>query len=313
MEFNNILVSGGAGFIGSNLVNNLLKHYDVNVIIVDNLSTGNLHNISDKDRVVIHVIDISRYDELYSSLQNHDIDIIFHLAAITSLEESMENPYKAFHTNVVGTLNLLELGRRLDIKGFIYSSSVAVYGEPTYLPIDENHPLNPINFYGYTKLKGEELIREYSSLYGLRYVILRYFNVYGPRMRGGQYSGVIHKFIINLLNNKRPIIYGDGNQTRDFIYVDDIVSANIKSSMKLVNDVFNIGTGVETKIIDLLKYIADLVDVKDVEPIYQPKRKGDIYRSVSDSSKAYKILGWRAETKLIDGLRETLKWYKGIQ
>ena len=310
MNYQTVVVTGGAGFIGSNLVDELLRYKDINIIIVDNLSTGNLQNLPDRGKLSRYILDISKFDELYSSLKNHDIDVIFHLAAVTSLEESMEDPRKTFYTNVVGTINLLEVARRLDVEGFIYSSSVAVYGEPKYLPINEEHPLDPINFYGYTKLKGEELVREYSSMYGLKYVILRYFNVYGPRMRSGQYSGVIHKFITSLLKGVTPIIYGDGSQTRDFIHVSDVVRANIISSLRLVNDVFNIGTGVETRIIDLLDYIARLMGKDKIRPVYHPRRVGDIYRSLSDSKKAFKILGWKAEKNLIDGLRETIQWYK---
>jgi UDP-glucose 4-epimerase len=307
--FNGILVTGGAGFIGSNLVDKLSEINVSKIIIIDDLSSGSIDNIPSLDNISLVKTDISNYRYLLSSLVNEEIDIIFHLAAVTSLEESINDPLRTFNTNVVGTLNLLELMRKKDILGIIYSSSVAVYGEPEHLPIDEDHPLKPINFYGFTKLKGEELIREYSSLYGFKYVILRYFNVYGPKMKGGQYAGVIYKFVSNLLKNDKPVIYGDGLQTRDFIYVDDVVDANIKASSTLDNEVYNIGTGIETRIIDLLNIISGILDKNDVEQAYLPRRPGDIYRSQAEISKAGERLGWGPKITLEDGLNKYIKWY----
>jgi len=310
-EMNNVLVTGGAGFIGSNLVRTLINMNVSRIIVIDDLSNGSIENIPSSDKVSFYQLNISDYKQLSSRIRD-EIDLIFHLAAVTSLEESINNPFKTFNTNVVGTLNLLETMRKRDVSGIIYSSSVAVYGEPKYLPIDETHPLDPINFYGYTKLKGEELIREFSDLYGLRYVILRYFNVYGPRMKGGQYAGVIYKFVSSLLRNDNPVIYGDGLQTRDFIYVEDVIDANIRASKRLDNEVYNIGTGVETRIIDLLNIISDILGRKNITPRYMPRRPGDIYRSQANASKALEKLGWRARIRLENGLEKYIKWYNGL-
>ena len=309
-----IVITGGAGFIGSHTVNKLIKNnlFD-RIIVLDNLYSGSASNINNLDRVDFYKVDISSYEDIYKIIQHEskigDIYGIIHLAAIISVDEVYKNPLHAFETNVLGTLNLLEVSKEFNIPKFIYASSVAVYGEPIKIPISEDHPLKPKNLYGLTKLQSEELIRFYGDEYGLETVILRYFNVYGPKMRGGAYAGVIYKFINALLSDNKPIIYGDGLQTRDFIYIDDVVSANSMALKNGISGIFNIGSGIEISIISLLRKISDILGIKDLKPIRKPPRRGDVRRSKADISKAYKVFRWKPNISLEEGLKRTVKWF----
>ena len=309
-----IIVSGVAGFIGSATLEILLKNYS-NVVGIDNLYSGDLDNIKDLTRSGRFFFidgDISDFGilraKVVSPLRGVNVRGIVHLAAIVSVEEAYNNPRLAFRVNVIGTQNMLELARLLDVERFVFASSAAVYGKPRYLPIDEKHPINPANLYGLSKLVGEQLVLRYGKDYGVRPIILRYFNVYGPRMRPSQYSGVIYKFIKSLLNQERPVIYGDGRQTRDFVYVYDVAHANLKGLESDYVGVLNIGTGVETSINRLYQLIAEIIGVK-VEPLRQPPRYGDVRRSMADISKAGEVLGWYPSTPLEQGIRKTISYY----
>jgi len=302
----NVLVTGGAGFIGSWTVELLVKkgYY---VVVLDNFLTGSVENIAHLiSRVKIVRGDIRNYVLLDEIVKHYSIDSIIHLAALVSIEEATEKPAEAIYINVNGTHNVLEVARKYDLERIVYASSAAVYGDPKYLPIDEDHPLNPKNVYGATKLGGEALVNAYHENYGLSTISLRYFNVYGPRMEPGPYAGVILKFIERIKQGKPPIIYGDGTQTRDFIYVEDVARANLAALETKSTGPYNIGTGIETSINQLAKTIAELMGRPDLKPIYTQPRPGDIKHSVAKIEKAKKELGWIPSIELISGLRKTI-------
>jgi len=304
-----ILVTGGAGFIGSWTVEKLVsKNY--NVVVIDNLESGSINNIEHLlDKIVFIRGDIRDKNLLLETCRKHGVVKIVHLAALVSVEKVSENPIKGVETNIVGTLNVLETARLLDIEKIVYASSAAVYGEPVKIPIDEDHPLNPKNVYGATKLGGEALVNSYRENYGLKTISLRYFNVYGPRMQYSDYAGVIIKFIINALMGKPLTIYGTGEQTRDFVYVEDVADANIQALESKITGVFNIGTGIETSINTLAKKIIELTNSKS-KIIHTQPRPGDIMRSVANIDRAKKILGWNPRKQLTQGLLKTIKYYK---
>ncbi|CAB3287172.1 Putative UDP-glucose 4-epimerase [Methanocaldococcus lauensis] len=298
-----ILVTGGAGFIGSHIVDELIKkNYDV--IILDNLTTGNKDNINPKAEFVNADI---RNKDLDEKINFKDLELVIHQSAQINVRTSIENPIYDADTNILGTLNLLELMRKYDINKIIYASSVGIYGEPNYLPVDENHPINPLSPYGLSKYCGEEYIKLYNRLYGLKYCILRYSNVYGERQDPKGDAGVISIFIDRMLKNQSPIIFGDGNQTRDFVYVKDVVKANLMA-FNWKNEIVNIGTGKETSINELYNIIKNEMGFKG-NPIYDKPREGEIYRIYLNIEKA-KSLGWKSETDLREGIKRVINWMK---
>ena len=309
----NVVVTGAAGFIGSHTAEKLaMQGYEI--IAVDNLSSGNPKNLAaiPPNRVTLVKADISNWRQLWEktiqATRPGDVTGIIHLAAVINIVEVMKNPQHALDVNVKGTLNILELARRLDAQRVVLASSVAVYGEPQYLPIDEKHPLRPTNLYGETKLLAEHLLWHYQHTYGLKPIALRYFNVYGPRMRPGPYAGVVHKFITTLLDGDTPIIYGDGNQTRDFIYVEDVAEANLKALESSYTGPVNIGTGIETSINSLYQMICSTIGYCP-KPRYMPPRPGDVQRSQAAIELAMEKLGWKPQTSLQKGLQKTIQHY----
>ncbi len=315
--FDAVVVTGGAGFIGSATCELLLSSGVADyVLAIDNLLTGSLSNVKSLmsrfgnrfELVITDVRDLRGLREVTKVVKGSSVGII-HLAAMINIEEVRERPYEAIDINMGGTANALELARYLDANRFVLASSVAVYGEPKYLPIREEHPTNPKNLYGLTKLFSEYLLWRYYEDYGIKPVALRYFNVYGPRMRPGPYAGVIYKFITTLLKGEQPVIYGDGEQTRDFIYVYDVAEANIKALQSNYVGPLNIGSGEEVSINDLYRLIIKLLGVK-VIPKYGPMRPGDVRRSRACIKKAQEVLSWRPKTDLIHGLRQTINYYK---
>ena len=310
-----LVVSGGAGFIGSNTVKLSLTTglFDA-IFVLDNLYSGLLENLPSTDRVKAIVIDVAEgLERVEKLLKGYGQVWILHLAAIVSVDEAYRDPINTIRVNVMGTANLLELARRVDAQKFVYASSVAVYGEPEYLPIDEEHPLKPANLYGATKLMGEQLVRQYGEAYGLDYVNLRYFNVYGPNMRAGPYAGVVYKFITGILKKGEITIYGDGSQTRDFIYVEDVAHANLKALTATATGTYNIGTGIETSVKRLAQEVINAIHVvtgkrPHVKVQYAPPRKGDVKRSQADNSKARDRLNWTPKTSLGSGLVKTVGW-----
>lgn len=296
MEGERILVTGGTGFIGSHLVDALEKNNSV--FVLDDLSSGSF--LPKKSKFI-------KADVLEIEKLNLEVDYIFHLAAVVDIQETLKNPFVCEKVNVGGTLKVLEFARKRDVGHIIFSSSAAVYGD-VGKKIKENEEKNPISVYGLSKLCCEEYIKLYHRLYGIKTVILRYFNVYGPRQNPhSKYAAVIPNFITRLFKNQKPIIYGDGNQTRDFIFVNDVVRANIHFANNRF-EIFNIASGIPTTINKLSSIISSLLN-KNIEPVFAPPKEGDIKHSVADVSKSKKC-GFVAETKLEDGLRKTIEWFR---
>lgn len=301
-----VLVTGGAGFIGSHLVEKLLEvGYDV--VVLDDLSSGKIKNLDLKNpKVSFFKGDVCDRKIVKKVLK--DVDVVFHLAALVDVPFSVKHPTIVNHVNVCGSLNVLEESVKKHVKKFIFASSCAVYGEPQYVPIDEEHPTNPLSPYAVSKLTVERYCRIFNQLYGLETVSLRLFNVYGPRQGGRAYSGVITKMIERLKRGKPPIIFGDGTQTRDFIYVLDVVEAFHKAmkAKQCVGEI-NIGTGKETSIIELAKILAEKFGLKNFKVIYAKPRTGDIKRSCANIEKASRMLGYQPKYTLWEGLDVLLR------
>jgi UDP-glucose 4-epimerase len=303
----NILVTGGAGFIGSNLVDRLITEGH-KVAVIDNLSTGKKENINSKAKFYNMDICDKAIREIF---KNEKIDVVYHNAAQISVQKSINDPIFDGEVNILGTINVLEACKEANVKKIIYSSTAAVYGEPKYLGIDENHPINPISFYGISKYTPEQYIKMYNKLYGIDYTILRYSNVYGIRQDPKGEGGVVAIFMDKLFKGESPIIFGDGTATRDFIYVEDIVEANIKALHKGSKEVFNIGTGKATSICDLFYLMKEIMN-SDVEVEYSEERNGDIKHSYFCINKVKDKLGWIPKYTLEEGLCKTIKYYRAL-
>jgi len=299
------LVTGGAGFIGSHLVE-LLEEKGIDVVVLDDLSTGRRENLKGtKAKLIVGTITSK---EIVNDLMR-GIDWVFHLAALVSVPESIENPEKTVDVNIKGTLNLLESSVTYKIKKFIFFSSAAVYGEPEKTPVSEDFPTLPKSPYAISKLCGENFCEYFRHQFGLNTVILRLFNAYGPRQSlHSAYAAAIPAFITSVVNEKPITIFGTGYQTRDFIYVKDVSNAALFVAMKEDSKgIYNIGTGQAVSIIELSKLIMSLMK-KEVGKSFLPPRPGDILHSTADISKITK-LGFKPTTKLADGLQETIKYF----
>lgn len=297
------LVTGGAGFIGSHLVEALLARGD-RVRVLDNLSSGYVDNLAGViDRVEFVEGDIREGGVVQEATAG--VDFVFHLAAIVSVPKSMAEPVETEHVNVVGTLNVLQAARKAGVQGVVLSSSCAVYGDEPALPKTEAMPPRPKSPYAVSKLAAEDYSQIYYETYGLKTVVLRYFNAFGPRQDpSSPYSGVISIFMDKLSQGLAPTIFGDGQQTRDFVYVGDVVRANLIAAEveQAAGQVFNIATGQPVTINRLFECLGDLLD-GEFEPTYGPPRPGDIVYSYGDASRAQRVLGWQPEVSLEEGLR----------
>ncbi len=302
-----VAVTGGAGFIGSHIVDLLIeKNYDV--VVIDDLSTGKRENINDSAKFYeTNICD----PYLREILGKEGPDYVIHQAAQVSVRDSLSDPRFDAHTNILGSLSLLESCRDLCIEKIIYASSGgAIYGEPQYLPVDEKHPVMPLSPYGVSKYTVENYLYTYEKNFDLDYVSLRYSNVYGPRQDPFGEAGVIAIFINRFLNNQNPIINGDGGQTRDFVFVEDIAKANLLALEKDTDSrVFNIGMGIETSVGELYNRLKKILDSK-LFPIYGDPIRGEVRKICLDSSLARKELGWTPENTLNDGLEKTIEWFK---
>jgi nucleoside-diphosphate-sugar epimerase len=307
-------VSGGAGFIGSHLVDRLLNE-GFEVRVIDNLDTGRLENVAHhQDREEFHFIkgDIRDFNLVKKTMK--DIDTVFHEAALASVTLSVQNPVLTNDINVAGTLNLLKASSDLHVKRFIYSSSAAVYGDTPSPQKREDMTPNPTSPYGVSKLAAENYVKLFHKVYGLETVSLRYFNVYGPRQRFDiqcAYGGTITIFTNRLLKNMPPIIYGDGEQTRDFVYIQDVVEANMLAlkSKNTAGEVFNIGTGKNTSINQIAEILKDKMNRKNLKNVHADPRPTDIRHSYADINKAKKILGYNPKFSIKEGLTEIVNWY----
>jgi len=294
----NFAVTGGTGFIGSHLVKHLVSEGH-GVTVIDNQFRGRISNLGEvREKVNFVKSDILDFDELRRNLQN--VDGIFHQAALTSVPESYEKEDEYKKVNITGTENIFEIAKEFKIK-VVYASSSSVYGNINKIPITEDFDRKPINPYGLTKLEDEYLAEQYSKL-DTKIIGLRYFNVYGL----GQtldYAGVITKFLENISTGKPPIIFGDGCQIRDFIFVKDVARSNLTAmNSSIDHGFFNIGTGIAISIKDLA-YLMIKISGKDLEPVFDKLPEGDVKSSQADITLAKKILGWENATKLEDGLR----------
>jgi len=302
------LVAGGAGFIGSNVVDALIQQ-GYQVVVVDNLSTGQLGNINPTAK--FYQADICSR-ELEKIFGNERPELVNHQAAQTVIQKSMEDPVFDANQNILGSLNLISQCLRFGVKKIVYASSGgAVYGEPKYCPIDESHPINPISYYGISKHTVEHYLYLAHLQHKLSYVVLRYSNVYGPRQNPKGEAGVVAIFTRQMLQGKRPTIFGKGDKTRDYIYVSDVVTANILAMGRDVNGVYNIGTGVETSDQEMFNLLAELTGYQS-NPHYAPVRKGEIYKICLDWFKAQKELGWQPRFLLREGLSETVSYYRSV-
>ena len=300
-----VLVTGGAGFIGSHIVDTLIES-GYEVIVVDNLSTGKKEYLN--DRAIFYNLDLHS-KQLESVFAKELPEFVIHEAAQVDVSISIHDPYFDAHANILGTIHLLELSRKYHVKKFIYSSSSAVYGETGDYSIQENSKIQPISFYGASKYTPEQYIQLYQQLYGLPYTILRYANVYGPRQTPKGEGGVISIFIQKLLKKENPIIYGDGTQTRDFVYVKDVALANLLALTKGENQIFNVGLNKKTSINELFLLLSLLIP-HSTTPIYKPFRSGDILYSRLDNQKAKELLGWQPKFDLFQGLKKTKEFYE---
>jgi UDP-glucose 4-epimerase len=303
-----VLVTGGAGFIGSHMVDRLVNDgHDVRVI--DDLSTGRLDNI--QGHLGSGKVDFVKGDIRDASIVRKtldDVDVVVHLAALTSVPFSVENPDLTFDVNVLGTLNLLRSSIEEQVDRFVFASSCAVCGDPEFLPVNEEAPTNPISPYAESKLLAERYCLGFNERQLLGSVVLRFFNVYGPRQGMNDYSGVITRFIEFSKQGLPLVIYGDGSQTRDFVNVKDVVEAVLASvkSSKAKGEVFNIGSGKPTSINELAKTVLELAGL-DLEIRYEKSRAGDIKDSYADISKAKALLGFEPKVSLKAGLQALLE------
>jgi UDP-glucose 4-epimerase len=300
-----ILVTGGAGFIGSWVADALIGE-GYKVLIVDNLSTGIEENIPKEADFVKG--DIRNFKFLEKVFSDFKPDVVNHHAAQIDVRKSLKDPVFDAEVNIIGTLNLLELSVRHRIKKFIFASTGgAIYGEPEDLPADENTPPMPISPYGTAKYAVEKYIGYYKAVYGLDYVALRYANVYGPRQNPHGEAGVIAIFCDRIISGKPCQIFGDGNQTRDYVFVEDVAAANILSINAPVGS-YNIGTGIETSVNELVTVLRKVVG-KEFRVEYAPARPGEVLRISLDINLASRVLGWSPITNLEDGIDKTWRWF----
>lgn len=305
-----VLITGGAGFIGSHLSEYLISRLDAQVNILDDLSSGKMDNIKDFRKKCKVIIGNVCNKKLIQNIGK--VDIIFHESS-RALIPSFEDPILDSEVNIKGTLNILEFARKYDAI-LIYASTGSVYGNPIIVPISENHPLNPISPYGISKLSAETYCKFFTQTYGLHIVCLRYFNVYGPRQKISENMGAIPIFVERILNNKPPIIFGDGKQTRDFTYISDVVRANILAMERIQakGKILNIGSGKETSILDLAFKIMKLCN-RQTKPIFSKPKLGDVKRVVADISLAKEVLGYEPLIQLEKGIIDYIQWYGGIK
>jgi UDP-glucose 4-epimerase len=301
-----VLVTGGAGFIGSHVVD-LLIQSGYEPIVVDNLRSGKREQVPPHVRFIDLDISSPQIEDVFA---REKPDVVIHMAAQVDVAYSIQNPVEDACQNILGTIRLLECCYKYDVKKFIFSSSCAVYGEINDCSIKETFPLQPQSFYGISKFTSEMYIQIFNILHNVPFTILRYANVYGPRQTSKGEGGVISIFIKKVLNGESPFIFGDGEQTRDFVYVKDVALANVLAIEKGTNEILNIGCNSKTSINELYHKITSLASI-NIPSISMPVRKGDIRYSRLDNTKASNLLDWNPTFNLQTGLNETLKYNKG--
>lgn len=305
------LVSGGAGFIGSNIVKRLVENGE-EVVVVDNFRTGKKDNLVDfLEQIQLFELDFSEQQGLEKAFQG--VDFVLHQGAIPSVPRSIDKPVETNNSNILGTLNLLIAAQKSGVKKFVYASSSSIYGDSEILPKVETMPTKPKSFYASQKLAAENYCKNFYQIHKFPTVALRYFNVFGPQQDpNSEYSAVIPKFIKLILNDQEPVIYGDGETSRDFTYVDNNVEANILAANSGENangQVFNIACGDRISLTDLVKEINDILG-KNIEPKYTDERRGDVKHSQADISNAKELLGYQVKVDFRAGLEKTVEYYQ---
>ncbi len=309
-----ITVTGGAGFIGSNLVDAMLEEGHT-VVVVDNLSTGkfeNLFRVKDaarEKRFAFFHMDI-RDPAAAVAIQEQEADVVVHLAAQADVRRSVGNPVEDAEINILGTINLLQLCVKAGVKKFINTSSGGcIYGEPEVLPVSEEAPRRGASPYAVSKNAADLYLQYFGEAYGIAYTTLAHANVFGPRQNPFGEAGVVAIFGGKMLGSETPVIYGDGEQTRDFVFVEDVVDAYMKSLHAGDGELFNIGTGKETSVNRLYQLMRELTGFED-DPVYEPPREGELNRTYLKVDKAKRLLGWEPRTALTDGLAKTVDWLR---
>ncbi|WP_346235360.1 NAD-dependent epimerase/dehydratase family protein [Lysinibacillus telephonicus] len=303
-----VLVTGGAGFIGSHVVDQLIVEGH-EVVVIDNFETGKRNNI----KTNVNIFDIDINSKIVKSIFEYFLpEYVIHLAAQTSVSTSIGFPKKDAQTNIIGTLNILELSKEYQVKKIIFTSSAAVYGENGNLPILESYPLSPFSPYGLSKLTGEKYIKLYNKLHKLNYSILRLSNVYGPRQCENGEAGVVTKFINQMIKGITPTIEGDGNQSRDFIFVKDVANALVRAIVPSDPHILNISSGTSISINCLYDFLAKLIEYNKPAN-FGPSRVGDIYESSLSNENAKRILQWLPAISIEEGLNETVSYFLASQ
>lgn len=302
-----VLVTGGAGFIGSHVVE-LLIQCGHEPIIVDNFYSGTKDAVHPDICIIEMDINSPQMEEVFA---REKPEVLIHLAAQVDVATSIQNPVHDAEQNIIGTIRLLNYCQKYNVQKVIYSSSCAVYGKTADCSITESFPIKPQSFYGLSKYASERYIQLFYSLHQVPFTILRYANVYGPRQTSIGEGGVISTFSRKILNDEAPFIYGNGEQTRDFVYVKDIAMANVLAMNKGANEIFNIGCNTKTSVNELLKMMTSLASTQ-ITPIIKSARDGDIQHSRLDNMKAATILGWQPSHELLTGLSDTFNFYKAM-
>lgn len=302
-----ILVTGGAGFIASHITDAFVNEGH-NVVVLDDLSSGFEKNINPKAKFVKgNICDEELVEKLFSEEQ---FEVINHHAAQMDVRRSVKDPAFDANTNIIGTINLLQNAIKFKVKKFMFASTGgAVYGEQSYFPADENHPTQPRSPYGISKLAVEKYLYFYNAEYGLNYTILRYANIYGPRQNPFGEAGVVAIFSTKLLKGEQPIINGSGEQTRDYVFVGDVVKANLLTLNDSANDIYNVGTGIETNVNQLFHKLNNIINANKEEK-HGPAAPGEQMRSVITSEKLFKKFGWKPSTTLDEGLKLTVDFFR---
>lgn len=300
-----ILVTGGAGFIGSHVVDAYVAAGH-QVAVADNLSSGRREHVNPAVR--LYDVDI-RSPQLRDVFERERPEIVNHHAAQVSVVASVADPRTDAEINIMGTVHLLTLCTQFGVRRIVFASTGgAIYGEPQYLPADENHPTLPLAPYGLSKLAAESYVR-YAGSGGPSWGILRYANVYGPRQDPHGEAGVVAIFTQAMLDGRAPTVFGDGAQTRDFVFVEDVARASLLATTATTSDLANVGTGVETSVNDIVRHLADLTGFRGTA-LHAAPRPGEVYRIALNPAKAQGWLGWTARTSLVDGLRKTVAWFR---
>ncbi|MCX6783749.1 MAG: NAD-dependent epimerase/dehydratase family protein [candidate division WWE3 bacterium] len=305
-----ILITGGAGFIGSHLQDKLIT-LGHTVSVLDNFRSGKKENVNPKASLL--EVDVRDAQGVLKAFEDFKPAVVFHLAAQNEVPYSMSHPEEDINININGMFNILEACRQTGVKKLVYSNTGgAYYGEVAEdrLPITEDEPVaHPSSFYGVSKACAEQYLKLYGTVYGLKWVALRYANVYGPRQDGNKESGIIAVFTNKMLKGERPTINGDGSHTRDYVYVDDVVKANLLALSYNQNDYFNISNGAEVTNREVYDTLAKILDIK-ADPIFGLARPGDVLRNVLDNTKAARLLNWQPEVSLEEGIQKTIAYYK---